>query len=105
MVHRKINCKIIGYTCLCILVVFSCKKESKEPIYVTMNAILAHNSQPVSGIKWHITEAKGGGLESDQEITDWEMNGETDANGLSVIEFHPLKNKKYYYDISFVLKV
>jgi len=101
MVHRKIKYKIINYTVLCTLVLFSCKKEAKDPIYVSMNAILAHNNQPVSGIKWSITEAKGGGTGSDQELTDREMNGETDANGISVFEFHPLKNKKYYYDISF----
>ncbi len=101
MVYRKIKYKIIGYSCLCVLFLFSCKKEAKEPIQITMHAILAHNNQAVQGIKWHISESKGGGIGSNQEVTDWELNGETDANGISVIEFYPLKNKKYYYDISF----
>ena len=101
MVHRKIKYKVVSSILICVILFFSCKKEAKEPIYVTMNAILAHNNQVVPGIKWHISEAKGGGIGSNQEVTDWELNGETDANGISVIEFFPLKNKKYYYDISF----
>ncbi len=100
MVHRKIKYKVISI-CFCILVVFSCKKEAKDPIYVTMNAILAHNNQPVSGIKWTITETKSKGFSGKTEKTDWERNGQTDASGISNIEFYPKKNLDYQYDIYF----
>ena len=101
MVYRKIKYKIIGYSCLCVLFLFSCKKESKDPIYVTKNAILAHNNQPVSGIKWTITETKTKGFSGKTETTDWERSGQTDANGVSWVEFYPKNNLDYAYDIYF----
>ena len=66
-----------------------------------MNAILAHNNQPVSGVQWTIRESKSEGLSWSTEPTGWEKTGQTDGAGISIIEFYPKKNLDYQYDIYF----
>jgi len=100
MVHGKTKYKIIIYTILCTLVLFSCKKEAKEPIGARIYAVMAHNGQPISGIKWKVVEFEAK-FSGDIKSTDWEKNGETDGAGLALIEFHPKKNMDFIYDVFF----
>ncbi len=88
---------------MCVVVLFSCKKEAKDPVYVSMRAVQAHSDTPVEGIKWTIQEFKGTGaiVSWNVEPTDFKLTGQTDANGISIIELHPKKDKDYSYSISF----
>lgn len=101
MVHRKINYKVVLYFFFCIGLLFSCKKEAKDPIGAKIYAVMAHNGQPVSGIKWKVVEFESKGFSGDIESTGWEKDGQTDDAGISIIEFYPKKNLNYQYDIYF----
>lgn len=91
---------LLSFGLLCML---SCKKQ-KWHTFVNINAKMAHNNAPVSGINWTLIESKiksSGFLTSTFEPTGWELSGETDAAGLSADKFHARKNSKYHYEIYF----
>jgi len=102
MVHRKISYTVILFCCLALT---SCKKQiSKWPVYVTIKANMAHNEEPISGIKWKIIEKKGkndGQISSGYETTGREFEGVTDDSGIAIANFNPRKGTNYSYDIIF----
>lgn len=97
--------KISFYTLLLILIFTSCKKQiSKWPVYVTIKANMAHNEEPIAGIKWKIIEKKSsssGQIFSGYETTGREFEGVTDDAGLAIANFKPRKGTNYSYDIFF----
>ncbi|MDX2359787.1 MAG: hypothetical protein QNK23_03195 [Crocinitomicaceae bacterium] len=89
----------IGIT---LLLLMACSKEAKDPIYVNINAIIAYDGTPISGICWNIVETKSEGLIGGNiNATGWELGGTTDGSGISVVEFYPKKDLDYQYDIYF----
>ena len=95
--------RIVAYIFISLLFLFSCKKDAKWQVYVTVSAKMAHNSTPIAGVKWKIIESKGkGGIISWQNSpTDWELEGETNSAGLAIANFYPKKYLDYQYDIVF----
>ncbi|MDX2359786.1 MAG: hypothetical protein QNK23_03190 [Crocinitomicaceae bacterium] len=85
-----------------VLLLTACSKDSKDPIYVNISAVMAHDGVPISGICWNIVETKSEGLiGGDINPTGWELGGTTDNAGISVIEFYPKKDFDYQYEIYF----
>ena len=66
MVYRKIKYKVVLYFFFSLVILFSCKKEAKEPIGAKIYAVMAHNGQPISGIKWKVVEFEAKGLSGEE---------------------------------------
>ncbi len=89
--------------CPLLLSFLSCKKLDKEhPVEFKIKAHIPYNDEPISGVKYTIREYKSKkGKLGEVEYTDFNLEGETDANGNAVIAFAPRKSKSYHYDITF----
>ncbi len=90
-------------SCCLLFSIFSCKKlDKKNPIEFTIKAHIPYSDEPISGVKYTIREYKfKKGEMGEIEYTDFNLEGETDANGNAVIAFAPRKSKSYHYDITF----
>lgn len=91
----------IAFILISLFVFSGCKKLSKSPIEFTILAVMPHDGSPVKGIKWSVVESKSIGFTGKTEETDFELSGETDASGISVISFYPKKKIDYQYNIYF----
>ena len=98
MINNKLH---IAFILISLFVFSGCKKLSKSPIEFTIIAVMPHDGSPVKGIKWSVVESKSVGFTGKTEETDFELSGETDASGISVISFYPKKNLDYQYNIYF----
>lgn len=99
---NKTNHKLhIAFILISLFVFSGCKKLSKSPIEFTIIAVMPHDGSPVKGIKWSVVESKSVGFTGKTEETDFELSGETDASGISVISFYPKKKLDYQYNIYF----
>lgn len=78
-----------------------CRKDRKNPIQFEINAYMPHTNEPVTGIKWKVSETKYQGWPNGHTYTGWDIEGTTDASGQSKSEFIPYKNTDYTYIISF----
>ena len=84
--------------------VLSCKKlDKKHPIEFTIQAHIPYSGEPISGVKYTITEyrAKKWGKIGEIEYTDFKLEGVTNTMGIAEISFFPKKNKDYMYRIDF----
>jgi len=87
-----------------LFLVLSCKKlDKKHPIEFTIQAHIPYSGEPISGVKYTITEyrAKKWGKIGEIEYTDFKLEGVTNTNGIAEISFFPKKNKDYMYRIDF----
>ena len=98
MINNKLH---IAFILISLFVLTGCKKLSNNPIKVVVSALMPHDSSPVPGVKWKIKESKSIGFSGKTEETDFELSGETDASGISVVTFYPRKNNRYDYHIYF----
>ena len=98
MTNHKLH---IAFILISLFVFSGCKKLSNNPIKVVVSALMPHDSSPVPGVKWKIKESKSIGFSGKTEETDFELSGETDASGISVVTFYPRKNNRYDYNIYF----
>ncbi|WP_343634662.1 hypothetical protein [Fluviicola sp.] len=88
-----------------LLLIFSCHKaDKKHPIQFTIKSHIPYSGEPISGVKYTITEYRSKKFSkklSDIEYTDFKLEGYTNTNGLAVISFLPKKSLDYMYRIDF----
>lgn len=99
--HKIYRTVTTGFILSTLLILTGCKKLANDPIKVVVSALMPHDSSPVPGVKWKIKESKSIGFSGKTEETDFELSGETDASGISVVTFYPRKNNRYDYHIYF----
>ncbi|WP_343634660.1 hypothetical protein [Fluviicola sp.] len=83
------------FNCCLLLLIISCKKQDKKhPIQFTIKSHIPYSGEPISGVKYTITEYRSKKFSeklSDIEYIDFKLEGYTNTSGLAVISFLPKK--------------
>lgn len=104
MALLKNHYTVVIFLLFCIPFISGCRKDKRNPIRFKVNAHVPYSGEPIPNVKWVIREVKRvyqGGYSTENRATGWKIEGETDINGRSTVEFYPKKNTKYSYFVKF----